>query len=320
MDSFLGPAAAFGTSLTWALGVAFYSVLGERHAPATINFTRAAVALPLFLAWALVSQGGPAGLVEAFVAVGWERVAWFVLSMLASFALGDALFLWSTQSLGPAGALALSSVYPLWSAMAGWAFLGQVMTGVSWVGLVVVLIGTVFVILSPTRAVASRAETHPEHGVARVKVPAWALAKTWGVVLALGASLMWALNAWTVAKVGGGLPVEVANSLRMAIAGALCPLVGFFMSRGSRLILPRFEIRRLWWVFVLEGFLGTILYFYGLTHSPLAVGAVLTSLAPVVVVPVALLMGREKFSLKRTFGVLAVFAGICLLLGGRPDS
>jgi drug/metabolite transporter (DMT)-like permease len=310
----LGPAAALGASLTWALGVAFYSALGERYAPATINFTRAAFALPFFLVWAFAAEG--LGAFAAFEAVGWGRVAWFCLSMTASFAFGDALFLWSTQSLGPAGALAIASIYPLWPALAGWVMRGESLSGVSIAGFFVILAGTVLVILSPARRVASRADAHPQAGAARVSAPAWAVGKTAGVLLALGTSLCWGLNAWTVSKAGAGLTVPVANVVRMGVAALLCPLIGLVMSPGARLALPWPDLRRLLWVFVLEGFLGTVFYFYGITNSKLAVGAVLTSVAPVVVVPVALALGREKFSLKRSLGVLAVFVGICLLLGG----
>lgn len=55
---------------------------------------------------------------------------------------------------------------------------------------------------------------------------------------------------------------------------------------------------------------------YGLTHSTLAVGASLSSLSPVVAVPVAIYLGWEAPSLKRIGGVLAVVAGVCLLVAG----
>lgn len=313
-ESLLGPAAALGASLTWALGVAFYSALGERHAPATINFTRAAFSFPLFLIWAFVSQGSWSATIDAFAAIGGARVAWFFLSMLASFAFGDALFLWSSQSLGAAGALAISSVYPVWSALVGWVLHGERLSLTSGGGFILVLLGTVLVILSPARRVSSRADTHPQSGVARVSAPSWALGKLPGVACALGASIMWATNAWTVSHAGAGLAVPIANSTRMLIGALLCPLVGLVMSPGSRLALPWWEMRKLLWVFFLEAFLGTVFYFYGLSHTKLAVGAVLSSIAPVVVVPVALLMGRETFSWKRTLGTVGVFLGICLLL------
>ena len=51
--------------------------------------------------------------------------------------------------------------------------------------------------------------------------------------------------------------------------------------------------------------------------ASLAWAAALSALAPVIVVPIAVLLGREKFSWPRTIGVIGVCAGICALVLGR---
>jgi drug/metabolite transporter (DMT)-like permease len=84
-------------------------------------------------------------------------------------------------------------------------------------------------------------------------------------------------------------------------------------ARGTPALLPWPVYRRNLWAFVIEGFGGSLFYLYGLSHSRLAVGAVLTSLAPVVSVPVAVAFGLERFSLARTAGVTMVVLGIILL-------
>ena len=51
-----------------------------------------------------------------------------------------------------------------------------------------------------------------------------------------------------------------------------------------------------------------------LAHTDLAVGATLSSLAPLLVVPVAIAMGEERWSPARFGAVLATVLGIALLV------
>jgi drug/metabolite transporter (DMT)-like permease len=137
-----------------------------------------------------------------------------------------------------------------------------------------------------------------------------------GVLLAGGTSLCWALNTFAIAKGGQGLPVAAVNTLRMGIAAALLALISLAMKRrGVGLLVPASQMRRAWPVFLFESVGGTALFVVGLTHSPLAVAAALTSLAPVISVPFAVLIGGERVSGRALAGILLVTAGIVLLVG-----
>lgn len=111
-----------------------------------------------------------------------------------------------------------------------------------------------------------------------------------GVLLALATSMLWALNAYAVSRGRTGVPPSVANTIRMAVALAVVPLACRVTMGGSAaLVVPLVEARRAAWLFVLEGFGGSMLFLIGMTRSPLAIGAALSSLAPVVSVPFVLL-------------------------------
>ena len=267
---------------------------------------RASLSFPLFLAIALV-QGSAGGLQD--VTAG--RAGWLLASVLGSYAVGDALFLASAQLLGVPVALAIASTYPLWSALAGWAFLGQSVgpTGLAGVGLVVMGVVTV---------VRRQRERGEEGGPARRSRGAEAHGSDHaiGVLLASATSVFWALNTFAVARGGEGLPVAGVNTVRMGMAVVLLPLVRLVArGRGTPLLVPASEMRRAWPVFLLESVGGTALFVLGLTHSPLAVAAALTSLAPVLSVPFAAVIGRERVGSRALLGILLVTAGIVLLVG-----
>jgi drug/metabolite transporter (DMT)-like permease len=141
-----------------------------------------------------------------------------------------------------------------------------------------------------------------------------------GVLLALATSLLWALNAYAISRGGAGVPPAVANTIRMAAVLVVVPLAGrLAMGAGPALVVPAADARGSAWLFVLEGFGGSMLFLLGMTRSPLAVGAALSSLAPVVSVPLAFFAGRERFSGATAAGVVVVVAGIVLLVAGRPS-
>jgi drug/metabolite transporter (DMT)-like permease len=294
----LGPAAAFLSSVTWAVAATIYSRLSLKTNAFAVNVTRALFALPCFFLAAVVTGWGD--LAGAFRLPA-ENLGWLALSVVGSYALGDALFFRSTHALGVPGALSIASTYPLWSALAGWLVRGERMglTGVA--GLVMVVGGVVTVIRS-----RSGAEAASHGGRAR------------GVLLAVATSLFWALNAYAISRGGKGVSPAAANTVRMAAVLAVVPLAGrLTMGARAALVVPWADARPAAWLFVLEGFGGSMLFLLGMTRSPLAIGAALSSLAPVVSVPFAVLSGRERFSLATTLGVIVVVSGIVLLVGAR---
>ena len=297
--SWVGPVSAFLSSVTWAVAATVYSRLALRTNAFAVNVTRALFALPCFLVAAVIGARG-GSLVEAFRIPG-ENAFWLAVSVVGSYALGDALFFRSTHALGVPGALSIASTYPLWSALAGWLVRGEAMTAAGVAGLLMVVGGVVAVIRARSGGAAG------ERG-GRAK----------GVLLALATSAFWAFNAYAISRGGKGISPAVANTIRMATVLLTVPLVArLSMGSGSAVVVPAADARKAAWLFVLEGFGGSMLFLLGMTRSPLAIGAALSSLAPVVSVPFAVLSGRERFSLSTTVGVVLVVSGIVLLVGTR---
>ena len=226
--------------------------------------------------------------------------------MFASYGFGDTLFLWSTQALGVPGALAISSIFPIWTALGAYLIHGETINGIQSAGLVTAVGGVIMVILNEPRA-------HDSRKHARVTPT------TRGVLTAFACSFFWALNSYSVSEAGHGMSAFVANSIRMLLALPLCGLMSAAFGSLSRnresLVLPLGDLRRSLWVFILEAFGGSFFFVYGLSHSPLALASTLTSLAPVLSVPVALALKIERFSMGRTIGIVLVVIGLCLLVG-----
>lgn len=297
----LAPFCSFLSACTWAIGISTYSALSRVYSASAINFSRALVALPIFFAVIVLATPG----VSAFHAVSPVHVGWLMMSIVASYAFGDVVLLKSIHAIGLPSALAIASSYPLWSAIAGWAFRGELLSGQRVAGLCVVVAGTVLVILSGRHG-SGFAGAPPSTASASRR-------RFMGVALAVVTSLLWAMNTYALAEGGSGISPFVANSIRMMIALVLCPAFGRLLSPGGAFWVSGKDLTRASWVFAVEGFGGSTLFLFGLTHAPIAIASALSSLAPVLTVPIAIALGWEKFSLLRSAGVLLVVVGLTCL-------
>ncbi len=299
----LGPISAFLSSCTWALGSGVYSRLSHAHSAFAINFTRALFALPLFFGAAVFSQG-----LNSLASIEAHHLAWLTLSMVASYGIADAFFLASTRALGVPGALSIASLYPAWTVLLGVMKGERLLSAREGMGLVLTLFG-VFYTLRVGKSV--RESVQAEQSSDQIRT---------GVLFAVVTSFLWALNSFSVVQGAQGLSLHWVNVIRMSAALLICGLLGLISQKragapGWRPGLSLSDIGRNGWVFPVEAFGGSLFFAYGLANSPLVVGATLSSLAPILSVPLAWVAGDEKFSLKRGLGVALVTLGLTLLLG-----
>ncbi len=292
--NFLGPLCAFMASVTWAVGSAVYSRVARTQHPSTINATRALITLPFFLAAILATNGLS---LEPFQNVSTANVLWLAFGIFATYAVGDALFYVSSHSIGIPSALAIASIYPLWSALFGYFFMDQVLGMVKWICILVIITGVVMVIVSGAKLV-----THSKH-----------LAR--GVLLALTTSIMWAVNSLATAKGAMGLDVFVACLIRMCFGFIFCPLAGSLLKRQFVTpFVPWKALRPVLGLFLFESVGGTLFFVYAFKHSPVAVAAVLTSLAPVIAMPLALWHKTDRITLAKALGIILVVVGVAVLV------
>lgn len=308
-ESSLGAASSFLCSVTWAVGVSAYSNLARKYPPSAVNMTRGLVALPAYVIWAMFLGGSVAGTIALYEQITATHLTWLAISMVSSFAVGDLMFLLSCRAMGVPGALALSSAYPIWSALADTIFRGAHLSTANWVGLVTVVVGIAVVILVGKSQIERK-----EIDAAAVKPHRILDHYGFGVALGLGTSLFWALNTYATARGGEGLPMAITNSYRMLFAVILCPLVGMLVARASPRPIPMKALKPVLWVFILESVGGSTLYMYGLTHAPLAIASALSALAPAISAPIAWVLKMEKFSAAKFSGILMIIFGIWMLL------
>jgi drug/metabolite transporter (DMT)-like permease len=287
--SMLGVAAAFGSSVTWAYSSTRYAQASRAIGTVRVNLLRALVVTPIYAAVALAGGGA-----HAFAGVDGRRAAWMLVSVICSYALADGLFFTAARRLGVSTAMSIASTYPLWAAAAASLVRGEPFGPLRGAGTLLCVGGVSVLVKLHVGDVSNRRG-----------------ADALGVGLALVTSLLWAGNSFSIKEASVGLSVWPVNAIRYGMALAILAAQAAAARSpdktplGVRMLLP---------AILADALLGSIFYVYGLSHTDLAVGSTLSSLAPLVSVPFAVALGEERWSGPRFAATCATVCGVVVLV------
>lgn len=293
----LGELAALLTSVTYTATAVVFTRAGRRVGSPTLNLVRMGLALPAMMILHLVLSGSlfPAD-------AGAARLAWLGVSGLIGFALGDALLFEGYLRVGPRLTLLIFTIWPVFAALMDWLFLGQAMTLVKTAAMLVTLGGIALVVSERSEGGATFIRNRRA---------------TLGVLLGVGAAAGQAAG-FILAKVGmtGGYSAVSANVIRVA-AGAMGLAVWQALRRELAPNLARMKDLRAGGLIALGSLLGpvagVVLGLYSINHARyLGVAATLSSLTPVLLLPVGRLVEQERVTARGVAGTLVCMGGVVL--------
>ena len=295
---YLGEVASLLTAFCWSSNAVLFAKAGQRVGSPTVNVARLGVALVAMLLLHTVLYGSPfpfqAGLV---------RLAWLAASGLIGFSLGDALLFESLVLLGPRLAMLIMTLWPVFAALMAWAFLKQTMSLPKVAAMLVTLGGIALV-------VADKSGSSADSGKPRRFVL--------GVILGIGGAVGQAVG-FIFSKFGmaGGMGAISANVVRVC-AGFLA-LGAWQAIRGDLLPNARKlkDARAAWFIAIGALFgpvIGVVLSLYAIDHARyLGVASTLMSLSPVILLPVSVIVDKERISLGAVVGTLLSIGGATAL-------
>jgi drug/metabolite transporter (DMT)-like permease len=217
------------------------------------------------------------------------------LSGIVGICLGDTLYFLTLARLGPRLTLLLGSLIPVATAIIAVLFLGEVVTAVAWLGIGLTIAGVTYVLWQ---------RTSTQHGV-----EAWRSGVFFGLLFV-------AANALGIiaSKVGvQEVPALEATFIRQAWAIAGLTFWGLMMRDLLGWVRPLRD-KRLFKILLLAAvigaFLGTWLSIVALKYTYVAVAAALNSTSPLFVLPLAMLLLKERIQAREVAGALAAVAGV----------
>lgn len=287
-----GEAVALISAVLWALSSVLMGWGVKRLHVVPLNMIRCAVSTAFF--WSLLPFFG--GL-KALAAIPAEQWLWLFLSVAALLIVGDLLYFRSLDMAGVSWTMPVASVNPLWAVLLAAVFIDEPL---SWS----LLAGTILVIAGVILVSRSTSKTGPvDHRRQRI-----------GLLLALLTSVAWGIGQVILKPATEGMDSVVANSIRQPMAALM--MLGLALARGRLKDLRELD-RRSWLAIVVASLVGTglgsLLFVLSIQMIGAGQTAVLTSTAPLMAIPLAVLVLRERPNLWTLIGALLATAGIILV-------
>ena len=267
----LGALCALGSALAWAVIAFIARTLTPAFNSVTLNALRTTVAGILLVVW-VVAGGGTAGLTSVSAA----SFGLLVLSIILASALGDTVFFESSQRVGLAPALTISTTYPLMATLLAAGFLGEPMTLHALAGAVLTLGGL---------AMIAQARDETAHD-----------GKQWwlGFGCAMLAALAWAVSAILLKAPLREMDAVTAQALRMPVSGALLWATPWARGAAARIAGSSSSVR--WRLVLLCALtaLSSTMFPAGVKYAGVAVGTILSSTAPMWALPLGFVALGER--------------------------
>lgn len=293
---YLGEIAAIITSFTFAINSALFTLAGREVGSVVVNRLRLVIASLLLMAaqWIFLGTPWPVG-------VELDRWIWLGLSGIVGLVLGDAFLFQAFVLVGPRISMLMMSLAPILAAFIAWIFLGEALTFWQIMGIILTLIGVMWVVLEKNNKQGPQKENYLR-----------------GVLFGLGGATGQALGL-VLAKngLGGSFSPISGNFIRMFTAMIVIWLVTIIQKEFRTTIQQAIDFpsamgKILGGAFI-GPFLGVSLSLFALQHTSVGVASTLMALPPIFILPVEYFYFRERLGWGSIAGTVIAMIGVAVL-------
>jgi len=289
--SHMGELAAIGAALAWTINSLTMERLGRGFSAWSLNFLTKALGLLAVSLLALAVEG------RLFPQAEPRQWVLLLFSGLLGFSLGDGFLFTAFQQLGAKRTLLVFSSNPVLSAILSWILLGERLKGLHIAGILLAVLGIMIVIRSDVPAQKKRM-----NGQGLLFALLATLGQAGGVLLSkAGMYSLGAIPAAQIRLVGGALGMALLLSLMRGWGGV--PLIAN-SPKGRQVV--SFNV-------VLGTLVGMVLSMLAIKMTQVAVASILTSLMPVMILPISAFVLKEKVSAYEISGAVTTVLGVSLL-------
>lgn len=302
MNEHIGEIAALATSVFWTFTALAFEHAAKRVGSLALNILRLAVALCIFAALGLVVRG------EAIpLGAGGSAWFWLTLSGLVGFVFGDIFLFQAYIDIGARTTQLIFASAPLLTAVIGFFALGERVAPLGGLGMAMVVAGIALVILDK----GSGAEAAPG---AEPRIPAARRLRgaLWAFLGAVGQA-----GGLILSKIGAPASDPFAATQIRVIAG----LAGFLVlallwrriGEPVKALKDRAAMGSLAIGSFFGPFLGVSLGLFAVQRAASGVAATLMGLTPILILVPAVLIKKERVTVKEALGAVVAVAGSSLL-------
>jgi drug/metabolite transporter (DMT)-like permease len=309
--TYYGEVIALLTTLSWSIGIFPFTEASRRLGPNSVNHFRLILAV-LFLSIITICAL-PVGLPGLFTGPLPEHWLWFGLSGVIGLALGDHFAFTAFAILGPRITSIFSTLAPAAALCTGYYIIGERINLPGVIGIVITISGVIWLTMSKKEQSQIPKSVH---GNIRTGI-------LYGILSAAcqGVGLVLANKGFTYKLDGAELPFFQATWLRMFCATvvifALTALRGKLRSVMQPVIINKEKGN---WYALAGTIFGPVIgvslsmYSVSLLKDKPSVAQTIFSLMPIVALPLAVLIYKEKVNARAIAGALIAIAGVVILI------
>ena len=287
----LGEFAAIGAALAWTINSLIVERLGRGFSAWALNTLTKFFGL---IAVSLLAAALGGSLLPRADAGQWGLL---LLSGFVGFSLGDGFLFMSFQQLGAKRTMLIFSANPVISAVLGFLLLGETVAWLQIAGIALAVFGIMYVIRSDVPAQKNKA-----NGRAILFAFLATLGQAGGVLLSkAGLHNLDAVTAAQIRLVGGVMGMafllSVLRQWKMVTPVLRSP-------KGLKMIGANVTLGTL---------IGMVLSMLAIKLTQVAVASILTSLMPVMILPISAIFLKEKVTVHEIAGAVVTVVGVSLL-------
>ncbi|MFG6093773.1 DMT family transporter [Leptothoe sp. ISB3NOV94-8A] len=290
---FQGEIAALSAAGLWAFATLMFGRLGKQLSPLVLNLIKGSMAIGFIVLTLAVRQ-------QLLASLPMGSVVLLLISGVVGIGLGDTAYFATVNTLGARQALLLEMLAPPMAALMSLVFLQEQLSALACLGMGLTLAGIIWVVSERSPQVQStRSKAAITRGILL------------GIMAALGQSIGSVLSRAALADTAVD---PLWSSLLRLSAGLVC-IGGLLLWRRQEQVFMRPSGRLLGGV-AIAAFFGTYLAIWlqqvALKYSPAGIAQSLLAMSPIMVIPMALVIG-ERVTVRAVCGAIVALVGVWLL-------
>lgn len=297
--NYFGEFAALLTAVFWTVTSMSFESAGKKVGSLAVNLIRLWIALIIYAVYLKVTRG-----MILPLDAGTERWMWLGLSGLVGFVIGDLLLFQAFVVVGARISMLIMAFAPPITAIISWIVLGEVLTPMNWLGMAITIFGISLVILKRQKS----------NGSTRLPLLTSAYSIR-GILLAFGGALGQGAGL-VLSKKGMGEYDAFASSQIRVMSGIVgFSLIFLFMKRWKRVgqaLRNRPAMKRIALGSVFGPFLGVSFSLLAVQHTQAGIAATIMAIVPVLIIPPAIILFKEKPNWKEIAGAVIAVGGVAL--------
>lgn len=300
--AYFGEIAALLTAVFWTVTSMAFESAGKKVGSLAVNLIRLVIAFFIYAIYMQIARG----MWFPFDATT-EQWLWLSLSGLVGFVIGDLLLFQAFVVVGARISMLIMAMTPPFTAFISFFVLGEVLSPMNWLGMVITLWGISMVIL--------KRESREPKGDQKIRKRLTSAYSVPGILLALGGALGQATGL-VLSKKGMGTYNAFAASQIRVLAG----IVGFailflIMKRYHRVwaaLKNRSAMKRISLGSFFGPFLGVSFSLLAVQHTKAGIAATIMAIVPVLIIPPAIVIFKEKVNWKEIVGAIITVLGVAI--------